>query len=142
MITNIHKATLIDGSPLNEDDLKEGVEIFMKNGSGVLRCKCVENTDEKAVFDSLNPDWPYTYIMDKQAEDLTLDEFESLKEALLAFSAFGNLPTDEQRDIVIRADQLGYANYISFTQAHWTKDGISAYHDLENEYDQRTSMSI
>ena len=140
MITNLHKATYKDRTPVAEDDLKVGLEVYMKYGSGVLRCQCVENNEDKAVFKSDNPDWPMTFEMDKTADDLTLDEFDELNKALGAFVSITRLPTEAQRSIVHRADQLGYANHISFSQAAWTQKGVDTYKALLEENDNAMTM--
>lgn len=132
MITNLHKATKLDNTPITEEDLKVGLEVYMKHGSGVIRCKCILDHEEHAIFESINPDWPMKTIMRKNVDDFTLGDFDELKDALEGFSC-QRLATDEQRVVVAKADEMGYANYMSYTQAGWTEKGIEKYRELEGE---------
>ena len=134
MITNLHKAKKLDNTPVTEEDLKVGLEVYMKNGSGVIRCKCILDHEEHAIFESINPDWPMKTIMRKNVDDFTLDDFDELKEALKGFSC-QKLATNEQRAIVSRADEMGYANYMSYTQAGWTDAGLESYRALLDDHD-------
>ena len=139
MITNLHKATKLDNTPVTEEDLKVGLEVYMKHGSGVVRCECILDHEEHAIFESLNPNWPMKTIMRKNVDDFTLDDFDQLKDALEAFSC-QRLATAEQRAVVARADEMGYANYMSYTQAGWTEKGIEKFRELEDENTYQPSI--
>lgn len=132
MITNLHKATKLDNTPITEEDLKVGLEVYMKHGSGVIRCKCTYNHDNLAKFESINPDWPLEVVMEKNVDDYTIEDFDELNDALDAFS-WPTGPTVSQISVVMRGDVMGYANYMSYTQASWTEKGIEKYRELEDE---------
>jgi hypothetical protein len=127
-ISNLALAKHLDGSSVSANDIKVGLLVNFPSGlGGVIEHKCVNVTAEKAEFYSTNKEWPTGFTMILNVADFTLEDFELLTEALVAYSKWDKHPTDEQRAIVRKAHELGYAYSISHTQANWTDKGIDAY---------------
>ena len=122
--TNLHLAKTIDGKALKLRDLKSGIKANFPSGvGGSITCVCTECTDTHATFESINKDWPATWTIRVDAKDLSLYEFIDLAEALDAYASWNKPCTDEQKALVRRASELGYAAIISATQACWTERG-------------------
>lgn len=127
-ITNIHTAKHIDGHQVSKEDIKPSLEIYAPSiTGGVLRFKCVALDTGKAVFKSLNKEWPIQFTMEFDKPDLTQDEFRLLSEGMSAMNSWckGNV-TSEHRGVIARADEFGYVHQQSYTQASWTELGIAA----------------
>ena len=100
------------------------------NFGGVIEHMCVSMDTDKAEFVSTNKDWPTGFVMAFDQPDFTLADFEMLAEALTAYSKWNIQPSNEQREIVRKAHELGYAHAISYTQASWSDKGIEVYRSL------------
>lgn len=127
-ITNIHTAKHTDGRQVSKMDIKPGLEIYAPSMTGgVLRFKCVTLDAGKAVFKSLNKEWPIQFTVEFDKPDLTPDEFRLLSEGMSVMNSWskGNV-TSEQRDVIARADEFGYVHQRSYTQASWTELGIAS----------------
>ena len=66
------------------------------------------------------------------APHFTLQEFELLSQALCIFGKWGESPTLEQRAIVSKASEYGYACTMSYTQASWTDFGVETIKQLRS----------
>lgn len=129
-ISNLALTKHLDGRPVSANEVKVGLLVtFPSNFGGVIEHKCVSVNAEKAEFDSTNKDWPTGFVMSFNEADFTLADFELLAEALATYSKWDKQPTNEQRTLVRRAHELGYAHSISYTQASWTDKGIEAYRE-------------
>lgn len=127
--TNIHKAKHLDGSRVSKDDIKPGLKVTFPSGmGGLFTYECTSVDAEKASFQCCNAGWTeLTEEIVFVANDFGIDDFHALADALNAFRKTGAVITQEDRDIVTRADRLGYATAISHTQASWTEKGLDAY---------------
>ena len=131
--TNISLAKHLNGNPLLEGEIKVGLKVLFPSGAGgVLQHKCISCDSIKAEFSSTNPDWPSGYTVKFNQPDFSLHDFQLLNGSLKAFEAFGETPTIEQRAIVHRAHELGYAYQCSHTQASWTEKGVASFQALKN----------
>ncbi len=102
---------------------------------GVLEFGCVSRTADKAEFKSLNKDWPIGFEMQFNQPHFTLNDFAALADALKSFDKLGATVTLEQRRMVRRAHEMGYAYQLSYTQASWTEMGAQAYATLRDNAD-------
>lgn len=126
--TNLALAKHLDGRPLSESEIKVGLLVdFPSSCGGSLTHECIDLTGDEAKFQSTNKNWPGSTVIKFNQPDFELSDFELLSEALKAFSNTLSIPNDEQRAIVRRGHELGYAVSISYTQAHWTDRGIETY---------------
>lgn len=124
--TNLTLAKHTDGRPLAEEDIRVGLEVvYPSQTGGVLNFRCTSCNESGAQFKSTHPDWPMKFGMKFNQPDFTVDDFKALSEALTAFDSINTTVTDEQRQLVNRARELGYAAQASHTQAHWTERGIA-----------------
>lgn len=131
-ITNINRATHLDKTPLNKEDIKLGLEIYFPSGSaGILKNVCVFLDDEKAVFEPINKEWPERWgcEIEFNAADFSLDDFKELGNLLES----GDLPDREQTLLLGRARELGYAYIRSTTQFGWTEIGFGKYKEMNKE---------
>jgi len=132
LTTNIILATHLDGTRLKDADLKIGLQVYYPSGlGGVFKFECVSLDSDSAEFDCITPEWPRTLTMKFKQDDFILAEFERLSLALKAYEGFGSLPTDDDRAIAYKAQELGYARVNSYCQAHWTELGIEKYRELK-----------
>lgn len=128
--TNIVHAKLANGTKVNEEDIKVGLEIVYPSGlGGVLDYRCESVDAEKAVFRSLNKDWPLCLSMEFNKPDLTPQEFIALALAVNVIDSYTSTATQEQRQLAHRAHELGYVNLRSTTQVRWTDEGIELYRE-------------
>lgn len=131
--TNLALAKHTDGRPVAEVDIAIGLTVVAPSWTGgVLEYKCVSRDADKAEFKSLNKDWPIGFEMQFNQPDFTLDDFAALSEALKNFDKLGATVTSEQRQLVHRAHELGYAHQRSYTQANWTEKGAEAFATLRD----------
>lgn len=131
-ITSIHRATHLDNTPLNKEDIKLGLEIYFPSGSaGILKNVCVFLDDEKAVFEPVNEEWPKYWgcEIEFNAADFSPDDFDELGTLLKS----GEFPDREQTLLLQRARELGYAYIRSTTQFGWTKVGLGKYQEICKE---------
>lgn len=130
--TNIHLAKTVDGKSLKLGDIKRGIKANFPSGAGgSIICVCTECKDTHATFESINKDWPATWTIRVGVKDLSLNDLNSLNEALRAYDSWDKTCTAEQKALVIRARDLGYAFVRSATQANWTERGIEKKAELE-----------
>ena len=126
-ITNLHSAKHTDGRKVSRAEIKLGLEVYAPSMTGgVLLFKCVSLDARQAVFKSLYKEWPMQFSMEFDKPDLTQDELRLLSEAMSMMNSWpkGNV-TSEHRDIIARADELGYVHQQSYTQVSWTDPGIA-----------------
>ena len=127
-ISNLALAKNLDGSSVSPSDIKVGLLVNFPSGlGGSIEHECVSVTSEKAEFNSTNKEWPTEFTMVFNEPEFSREDFELLAGALVDYSKWDKHPTDEQRSIVQKAHELGYAYSISHTQANWTDKGIDAY---------------
>lgn len=93
----------------------------------MLKCKCTYVGQDYAFFESQHKEWPCTFRVEFNVEDLSEDEFLSLIDSMKAYDSHARVPTEEQRALVIKADALGYVYRRSYTQVHWTEMGRIRY---------------
>ena len=128
---NIHLAKHLDGSRVELKDLKLGLELRFPSGTGgTLRHTCVKVDGSVYTFKSTSKDWPSTFAIEDGVPDFTYEDFQSLSDALCAYSKPFETPTSEQVALVRRAASLGYASVLSHTQVAWTDEGINRFADL------------
>jgi hypothetical protein len=129
--TNLALAKHVNGACVSREDLKAGLEVYFPSGAGgVVKCQCVSINSEIAHFESTNKDWPFNFVMEFEQPEFTKSDFEYLAEALSAYSKWNVIPTDEQRNMVRKAHSYGYAFSMSYTQAHWTDNGVDAFRSV------------
>jgi hypothetical protein len=124
-ITNLHKAKHLNKNPVSVEELRIGMIVDFPSGmGGSFTCRLESLDEDTAVFKSTMKDWPATFICKLNEPDLTPDEFKRLEQALIDC---GNLEgTPEQRNLMIRAGELGYFEVRSTTQIYWTQKGLDA----------------
>jgi hypothetical protein len=129
--TNIALAKHFDGKPVKSEEISIGLRVHYPSGlGGVFVCRCVSKDDEKAIFKSQHKDWPFQFEMKFGQPDFTARETLLFSEAINAYSSSRTTPNDEQRKIVYRAQELGYAVIQSYTQAHLTDSGYEKIREL------------
>lgn len=80
--TNIELAKNINGSPLNESQIKLGLLVnFPSPVGGTITHKCTALNSNEATFESTNKDWPVEFVVKFNQPDLTLEEFILLKKS-------------------------------------------------------------
>jgi len=130
--TNIHKTKHLSGNPVQEGDIQPGLKVTYPSGAGgVVTCECLSVNEDMAEFKSTNKDWPISFTMKFNQPEFTLEEFQDLREALRAYDSWNSFPTDDQRRLVHKAADLGYAAVRSYTQANWTEKGVEDFRALK-----------
>lgn len=130
--TNLHLAKDLNGKALELRDIKRGIKANFPSGAGgSITCVCTECKDTHATFESTNKDWPSTWTIRVDVKDLSLNDLINLGEALRAYDSWDKTCTSEQKALVSRASNLGYATVRSSTQACWTERGIEKKAELE-----------
>ena len=130
--TNIHKAKLLNGNPVQEGDIQPGLKVTYPSGAcGVVTCECLSVNEDMAEFKSTNKDWPISFTMEFNQPEFTLEEFQALQEALHAWHSWNSSATDDQRRLVHKAADLGYVTVRSYTQADWTEKGVGDFRALK-----------
>lgn len=131
-ITNIRLARTIAGEKVRFQDISLGFQVTFPTGDGVkLIHECTELDETTALFVSTDSDWPSSWIVSRNAQDLNYKEFKMLSEALDAYSGDTSTPDDSQRALVNRAKSLGYVSQVDHVQAIWTDYGAECVVALE-----------
>ncbi|MCO7225911.1 hypothetical protein [Pleionea sp. CnH1-48] len=127
---NLHRMTHLDHRQLTVEEIRVGLFAYFPSGvGGILKARCVALDDQKAVFESIHPDWPLTWEVVFNQPDFTNDEFAQLSEAMKIANGRG-LFTNEQNLILHRASQHGYIHRRSVSQVCWSEKGWSAIQKL------------
>ncbi|MFA0809359.1 hypothetical protein [Microbulbifer epialgicus] len=125
--TNLDQMKHINGQPVTEADVKVGLAVMFPTAvGGSVKYECVSKKSDVAEFKSQNKNWPDSFDVRFSQPEFTVDEFENLAEALRKFNTSGEAVTSEERSLVLRAQELGYARQFSHTQASWTEKGVES----------------
>ena len=118
-ITNLHVLKHLNGSPVQEKDLRRGLKVTFPSGmGGVFTGKCTYLDDKLARFESIQRDWPVSIEVIFDVPDLTDEEFGRVLPLVNKFDA------KIDRTLLNRASELGYVTIQSWTQNHLTEKGI------------------
>lgn len=122
-VTNLHKAKHLNKNPVLVEELRIGMIVDFPSGmGGTFTCRLESLDKDTAVFKSTMKDWPATFICKLNEPDLTQDEFKKLEQAQIDCGNFEGTP--EQRELMIRAVELGYFEARSTSQIYWTQKGL------------------
>lgn len=131
--TNISIAKHLDSKPVKPEEIRIGLKLHFPSGvGGVVACRFVSIDKQMAVFKSENKDWPLSYGIKFNQPDFTDEETLFFSECIKAYSSSLSTPNEEQRKIVYRAQELGYAVIQSYTQAHLTDSGYEKFRGLSS----------
>lgn len=124
----------IDGRILERADIRVGVKVEFPSGmGGWFTYVCTESEQNFANFTALGgykdiiASWQLTVSVEFDVPDFTLDEWNDLAKAMRwsFHSGVDGMPV-YFRELIGKADALGYVDYLSFTQFQWTEFGVKA----------------
>ncbi|HAS5424172.1 hypothetical protein [Vibrio cholerae] len=128
MNKNLHKARTLDGYRVKRENLALGeLYYFPSPFAGQSRYRCTELNERRAVFvlPTGEPKWD-SHVIEFDVPDLSDDELALLPSIVRNFADL-SISQNPQVSIARKADGLGYVNIMSFTQIHWTLDGLAMY---------------
>lgn len=136
--TNIHKASLVgedgthEGKTLTEDMIVKGLEIVAPDGfGGKATYVCNHVTSDEALFISKYGEpgdfsGIYSITMQFNQPDFSPSEISQLHDAYVRYGSDRSTLSSEDRNLLNRADSLGYVNAINNSEFSLTEKGQNA----------------
>lgn len=141
-VTNLFFARTLDGKGLRAEDIKPGLLITLPASTGGRLEYICESLDEhQAAFKSTDKNWPYTCIMKFNQPEFTMEDFERANMIMKGRNCIPIEATQEDRDHLHRAHELGHIMITSYTQAAWTDRGYETYLEMKRELEARSKPS-